>query len=184
MSQSSQTLDLKALIREIPDYPRPGVSFKDITTVMKHPGALRYIVSTMADHFRGHRVEMVVGVESRGFILGTPLAYELGTGFVLIRKPGKLPAERIRVDYQLEYGTDALEIHKDAIQPGQRVLLVDDLLATGGTISAAARLVQQLQGVIVGFAFLIELSFLGGRRQLDAFGLPPQDILTLVSYEA
>lgn len=151
---------------------------------MKHPGALRYIVRSMADHFRGHGVEMVVGVESRGFILGAPLAYELGTGFVLIRKPGKLPADRIRVEYELEYGTDALEIHKDAIRPGQRVLLVDDLLATGGTISAAARLVQQLEGVIVGFVFLIELAFLNGRRRLDAFGIPPEDILTLVRYDA
>ena len=152
--------------------------------MMQHPGALRHIVRSMADHFRGHGVEMVVGVESRGFILGAPLAYELGTGFVLIRKPGKLPAERIRVDYELEYGTDALEIHKDAIRPGQRVLLVDDLLATGGTISAAGRLVQQLEGVIVGFAFLIELAFLNGRRRLDAFGIPPEDILTLVRYDS
>jgi len=184
VSQASRTLDLKALIREIPDFPRPGVNFKDITTAMKHPEALRYIVQSMADHFRDRGVEMVVGVESRGFIFGAPLAYELGTGFVLVRKPGKLPAERIRVDYQLEYGMDALEIHRDALRPGQRVLLVDDLLATGGTISAAARLVQELQGRIVGFAFLIELAFLRGRERLAQFGIGPQDVLALVRYEA
>lgn len=177
-------MDLKALIREIPDFPRPGISFKDITTAMKEPDALAYIIRSMAEPFRNRGLEMVVGVESRGFILGAPLAYELGTGFVLVRKPGKLPAEKIRVSYELEYGTDALEIHKDAIRPGQRVLLVDDLLATGGTISAAARLVQQLEGVIVGFSFLIELAFLGGRRRLEAFQIPPEAVFALVRYDA
>jgi len=177
-------MDLKALIREIPDFPRPGVSFKDITTVMRDPAALAYIIRSMARRFRDEGVEMVVGVESRGFALGSPLAYELGAGFVLIRKPGKLPAEKIRVEYELEYGTDALEIHKDALAPGQRVLLVDDLLATGGTMGAAARLVQQLGAQIVGFAFLIELAYLGGRQRLEAMGFESDRILALVRYDS
>lgn len=177
-------MDLKALIREIPDFPRPGVNFKDITTVMKDADALAYIIRTIGRRFRDERVEMVVGVESRGFALGAPLAYELGAGFVLIRKPGKLPAEKIRVEYELEYGRDALEIHKDALRARQRVLLVDDLLATGGTMGAAARLVQQLEAQIVGFAFLIELAFLGGRRRLESLGFDSDRILALVRYDA
>lgn len=177
-------MDLKALIREIPDFPRPGVSFKDITTVMKNPQALAYIIRSMAERFRGDGVEMVVGVESRGFALGAPLAYELGAGFVLIRKPGKLPAEKIRVEYELEYGVDALEIHKDALRPGQRVLMVDDLLATGGTMGAAARLVQELGAQIVGFAFLIELAYLGGRQRLESLGFSSDRILALVRYDS
>ncbi|MEW6045169.1 MAG: adenine phosphoribosyltransferase [Bacillota bacterium] len=177
-------MDLKALIREIPDFPRPGVNFKDITTVMKDADALGYIIRTIGRRFRDERVEMVVGVESRGFALGAPLAYELGAGFVLIRKPGKLPAEKIRVEYELEYGRDALEIHKDALRARQRVLLVDDLLATGGTMGAAARLVQQLEAQIVGFAFLIELAFLGGRKRLESLGFDSDRILALVRYDA
>lgn len=145
--------------------------------MLKDPEALRYTVRTLADYYRGRRIEMVVGVESRGFLFGAPLAYELGAGFALVRKPGKLPAETVRVDYQLEYGTDALEIHKDAINPGQRVLVVDDLLATGGTIGAAARLVETLRGEIVGLAFVIELAFLGGRQKLSKY-----DIFSLVTY--
>lgn len=132
----------------------------------------------MADYYRDKRIEMVVGVESRGFLFGAPLAYELEAGFALVRKPGKLPAETVRVDYQLEYGTDALEIHKDAINPGQRVLVVDDLLATGGTIGAAAKLVEMLRGEIVGLAFVIELAFLGGRQKLSKY-----DIFSLVTYK-
>ncbi|NLG68045.1 MAG: adenine phosphoribosyltransferase [Firmicutes bacterium] len=177
-------MDLKALIREIPDFPRPGVSFKDITTVMRDPAALAYIIRSMARRFRDERIEMVVGVEARGFALGSPLAYELGAGFVLIRKPGKLPADKIRVEYELEYGMDALEIHKDALAPGQRVLMVDDLLATGGTMGAAARLVQQLGAQIVGFAFLIELAYLGGRQRLEAMGFDSDRILALVRYDS
>ncbi|MFO7318274.1 MAG: adenine phosphoribosyltransferase [Limnochordia bacterium] len=161
--------DLKALIREIPDFPKPGIGFKDITTVLKDAGAFRQTVQLMADPFRDDKVDAVVGVESRGFILGAPIAYELGCGFVLVRKAGKLPSDTISTTYQLEYGTDTLEIHTDAISPGQRVLIVDDLLATGGTISAAADLVRKLSGEIVGFSFFVELKFLKGRERLKGY---------------
>lgn len=171
-------MDLRRLIREIPDFPQPGVSFKDITTVLKDPEALRYVVQEMARRFRDKGIDVIVGVESRGFIFGAPLAYELGLGFVLVRKPGKLPAEKLRIEYDLEYGKDALEIHRDAIQPGQRVLLIDDLLATGGTISAAAQLVTELGGEVAGYAFLIELAFLKGRSKLGN-----KEIASLVVYE-
>lgn len=171
-------MDLKRMIRVIPDFPQPGISFKDITTVLKDPQGLRQTVQAMADHFRDRGVDLIVGVESRGFLIGAPLAYELGTGFVLVRKPGKLPAATLRVEYEKEYGTDALEIHKDAVEPGQRVLLVDDLLATGGTIAAAAQLVEQLGGEIIGFAFMIELGGLQGRARLG-----DREIFTLVRYD-
>lgn len=171
-------MDLKRMIRVIPDFPQPGISFKDITTVLKDPQGLRQTVQAMADHFRDRGVDLIVGVESRGFLIGAPLAYELGTGFVLVRKPGKLPAATLRVEYEKEYGTDALEIHKDAVEPGQRVLLVDDLLATGGTIAAAAQLVEQLGGEIIGFAFMIELGGLQGRAKLG-----DREIFTLVRYD-
>ncbi|MFS8533739.1 MAG: adenine phosphoribosyltransferase [Limnochordales bacterium] len=174
-------MDLRSLIREVPDFPKPGVNFKDITPLLTNGEALRYAVQRMADHYRDRKPELVVGVESRGFTVGAPLAYELGVGFVLIRKSNKLPAEKIRVEYELEYGKDALEIHVDAIRPGQRVLIVDDLLATGGTMEAAARLVEQLKGQIVGFAFLIELAFLKGRERLRKLG--NYEILSLVTYE-
>lgn len=170
---------LKAKIREVPDFPTPGVSFKDITTLLKDPQAFHYAVATLADRYRSARPEVVVGIESRGFLLGAPIAYELGCGIVVVRKPGKLPAERVRVDYQLEYGQDALEVHKDAILPGQRVLLVDDLLATGGTSWAAAELVRKLGGEILGFAFLIELAYLSGRRRLEGFRVE-----ALITYES
>lgn len=172
-------MDLRALVREIPDFPQPGISFKDITPVLKNGEALRYVVRTMASHFADRSVDLIVGVESRGFLIGAPLAYEMGIGFVLVRKPGKLPGPVIRVEYALEYGKDALEIHRDAIAPGQKVLVVDDLLATGGTVGAAAELVEKLGGEIVGFGFLIELAFLGGRRRLG-----DRDVLSLVRYEA
>ncbi len=171
-------MDLKQLIRQVPDFPKKGINFIDVTTVLQDPQALRYVVQQMAGYFRGKSIDVIVGIESRGFIFGAPLAYELGLGFVVVRKPGKLPAEKVRVEYQLEYGTDALEMHRDAIRPGMRVLLVDDLLATGGTIAAAARLVEQLGGVVAGFAFLVELEFLHGRQKLG-----DQDILALVKYE-
>jgi len=167
------------MIREVLDFPKEGVSFKDITTVIRDGQALRYCIRTMADYFRPKKPEIVVGVESRGFLLGAPLAYELGVGFVLVRKPGKLPAATERIQYQLEYGTDALEIHRDSFSPGTRVLMVDDLLATGGTIKAAAELVERLQGEIVGFSFLIELLYLGGRKKLEGY-----DVLSLVQYES
>lgn len=171
-------MDVKSLIRVIPDFPQPGVSFKDITTLLKDGPALRETVKSMADVFRNEKIDVVVGIESRGFIFGSPIAYELGVGFVVVRKPGKLPADNYRVDYTLEYGTDSLEMHKDAIQPGQRVLIVDDLLATGGTIAAAAELVSRAGGAIVGYSFLIELAFLNGRSKL-----PGQNIHSMVIYD-
>lgn len=171
-------MELKALIREIADFPKPGISFKDITTVLKDGAAFREVVRRMAEPFREKGCDLVVGVESRGFILGAPIAYELGAGFVIVRKPGKLPAEVLATSYELEYGVDSLEIHKDSIAPGERVLIVDDLLATGGTISAAARLVEELQGEIAGFSFFIELGFLAGRRRLEGY-----DVHALVTYD-
>lgn len=171
-------MDIKSLIRVIPDFPQPGVSFKDITTLLKDGTALRETVKGMADVFRNEKVDVVVGVESRGFIFGSPIAYELGVGFVVVRKPGKLPADKYRVDYALEYGTDSLEMHKDAIQAGQRVLIVDDLLATGGTIAAAGDMVRRAGGTIVGYSFLIELAFLNGRAKL-----PGGNIHSMVIYQ-
>lgn len=172
-------MDLKSKIRVIPDFPEPGISFKDITTLLQDGPALREAVRMMADAFRDDRVDVVVGVESRGFIFGSPIAYELGVGFVIVRKPGKLPSDTYRVEYALEYGTDALEMHKDAIKPGQRVLIVDDLLATGGTIAAAADLVRRAGGEIVGYSFLIELAYLNGRERLKG-----ERIHALVRYDA
>jgi len=172
-------MDLKALIREIPDFPKPGINFKDITTLLKNGPALQYAIDQMAEHFKDARPDLVVGAESRGFILGVPLAYKLGCGFILVRKPGKLPAAVEKVTYELEYGQDSLEIHRDAIEPGQRVLIVDDLLATGGTISATAELVTKLGGKIVGFSFLIELDALGGRKRLEG-----HEVFSLIHYAA
>ncbi len=171
-------MDLRALIREVPDFPKPGISFKDITTLLKDERAFRYVIDTFDTHFRPAKPDVIVGAESRGFIFGAPLAYKLGVGFVLVRKPGKLPAVKESITYDLEYGQDTLEIHRDAIQPGQRVLIVDDLLATGGTISATAELVKRLGGVIAGFAFIIELDALKGRERLQGY-----DVLSLVHYE-
>jgi adenine phosphoribosyltransferase len=171
-------MDLKALIREVPDFPKPGISFKDITTLLKDGNALRVVIDEFAAHFQSAKPDLIVGAESRGFILGAPLAYKLGCGFVLVRKPGKLPAKTTKVTYDLEYGQDALEIHLDAIEPGKRVLIVDDLLATGGTISASAELVRKLGGNIVGFAFVIELDTLKGRDKLVGY-----DVLSLVHYD-
>ncbi len=171
-------MDLRSLIREVPDFPKPGISFKDITTLLKNGDALRYVTDQFAAHFQSTAPDLVVGAESRGFIFGAPLAYKLGTGFVLVRKPGKLPAATEKVTYDLEYGQDSLEIHKDAIKPGQKVLIIDDLLATGGTICATAELVKRLGGKIVGFAFIIELDFLKGRDKLAGY-----DVLSLVHYD-
>lgn len=172
-------MDLKSLIREVPDFPKPGISFKDITTLLKNGEALRHVTDQFAAHFQSANPDVVVGAESRGFLFGAPLAYKLGTGFVLVRKPGKLPAATEKVSYDLEYGQDSLEIHADAIKPGQKVLIVDDLLATGGTISATAELVKRLGGEIVGFAFIIELDFLKGRDKLAGY-----DVLSLVHYDS
>jgi adenine phosphoribosyltransferase len=158
---------LRATIREIPDFPKPGILFYDITTVLKDPAAYKEAIDLMLEPYRDERVDIVVGMESRGFIFSAPMAYQLGTGFVPVRKLGKLPAETITVEYALEYGSNTLEIHRDAIQPGQQVLIVDDLLATGGTVRGTIDLVERLKGEVVGLAFLVELDFLKGRERLQ-----------------
>jgi len=162
-------MDLAALVRDIPDFPIEGILFKDITTLLRDPRAFQEAVDTLAAHFTGQNVEQIVAIESRGFIIGAPLAYKLRAGFVPVRKPGKLPAKTISVEYSLEYGTNTLEIHADAITPGQKVLVVDDLLATGGSAKAAIELVERLGGVVVGVAFMIELEFLQGLQKLDGY---------------
>src|SRR6058998_1725972 len=161
--------ELKAKIRDIKDFPTEGILFKDITTLLKDPKAFKYVLDQLATAYIQSRVEVVVAIESRGFIFGGALAHELGAGFVPVRKLGKLPAKTIEVEYELEYGRDALAVHEDAVKPGQRVLAVDDLLATGGTMAATLRLIEQLGGHIVGVAFLIELAFLHGRDKLKSF---------------
>lgn len=158
--------ELKGKIRDIKDFPTDGILFKDITTLLKDGPAFRYVIDTFVERYRAERVEVVVGVESRGFIMGGAIAHQLGAGFVPVRKPGKLPGKAIEVEYELEYGRDALAVHEDAIKPGQRVLAVDDLLATGGTMRATLRLIRQLGGEVVGVAFMIELAFLHGRDKL------------------
>ena len=163
--------DLKAKIRDIKDFPTEGILFKDITTLLKDGPAWRYAVDSLASRYQGERVDVVVGVESRGFIFGGAIAHQLRAGFVPVRKLGKLPAKTIEVEYELEYGRDTLAMHEDAIEPGQRVLAVDDLLATGGTMAATLRLVEQLGGQVVGVAFMIELAFLKGREKLKNYPL-------------
>jgi adenine phosphoribosyltransferase len=159
-------IDLKSTIRDVVDFPQKGIVFKDITTLLKDREAFKEAAELLAEPFREERVDGVVGIESRGFILGGLLAYLLNTGFVPVRKLGKLPAETLKEEYALEYGTNTVEIHKDAVSPGQRILVVDDLLATGGTAAAAVKLVQRLGGEVMGLAFLIELDFLSGRNLL------------------
>lgn len=163
--------DLKQLIREVPDFPKPGILFYDITTLLKDPIGLHRAVDALANHYVGRKVDRVVGVEARGFIFAPMVAYRLNAGFVPVRKPRKLPAEVARAAYNLEYGDDMLEIHRDAIAQGQDVLIVDDLLATGGTASAVARLVESLGGQVAGLGFLIELNFLKGREKLAGYDL-------------
>src|SRR5258706_2209171 len=158
---------LKKLIREVPDWPKKGILFYDITTLLKDAAGLRELVDRIADNYTSQPVDLVLGVEARGFIFAPAVAYHLKAGFVPVRKPGKLPAETTRVTYDLEYGTDTLEIHKDAIKPGQRVLIVDDLLATGGTAAACVQLIRTLGGQVVGAAFAVELLFLPGRKKLE-----------------
>jgi adenine phosphoribosyltransferase len=159
--------DLRAKIREIPDFPKPGILFYDITTLLKDPASFREAIDLMVEPYKDERVDIVVGMESRGFIFSAPLAYLLEAGLVPVRKLGKLPAETITVEYALEYGSNTLEIHRDSIQAGQRVLIVDDLLATGGTVRGTIELVERLKGVVVGLAFLVELDFLKGRERLE-----------------
>ncbi|MEA2277511.1 MAG: adenine phosphoribosyltransferase [Solirubrobacteraceae bacterium] len=171
--------ELRALVRDIPDFPRPGIVFKDITPVLASPSGLEAAVTGLADLARDRSVDVVIGAEARGFLLGPGLARELGAGFVLARKPGKLPHDTVRAEYLLEYGTDALEVHSDAVAEGSRVLVHDDLLATGGTAKALCELVEQLGGSVVGCVFLIELAFLPGRERLAGY-----DVQALVRYDA
>lgn len=170
--------NLKALIREVPDFPKPGILFYDITTLLKDPLGLRGVIDGLKDHYKDAGVDLVIGIEARGFIFAPALAYALGAGFVPVRKPKKLPGERVSVTYDLEYGTDTLEVHTDAINHGHRVLIVDDLLATGGTACATARLVEQSGGKVAGFGFVVELTFLHGRKKLDGY-----DIFSLMQYD-
>lgn len=169
---------LKSLIRTIPDFPHKGIEFRDLTTLFLDGAGFKETIMRMADQHRGLNVDVIVGIESRGFIMGAPLAVELGTGFVPVRKPGKLPGATIGVEYDLEYGSDRLEIHNDAIAPGARVLMVDDLLATGGTMSAACALVEKIGGQVVGCSFVVELVDLRGRERLQRF-----PIYRLVDFE-
>jgi adenine phosphoribosyltransferase len=160
------TIDLKQMIRSVPDFPKPGINFFDITTLLKEPLGLKATIEALSEPYIDARIDTVVGIESRGFILGSAVAHRIGAGFVPVRKPGKLPAKAIKEVYELEYGKDAVEIHADAIDKGQRVLIVDDVLATGGTAAATTRLVKHLGGELHGLAFLIELTFLDGKTKL------------------
>jgi len=170
--------DLKTLIREVPDFPKPGVLFYDITTLLKDKDGLRGSIDGLKQHYEGRPVDIVLGIEARGFIFAPALAYALHAGFVPVRKPKKLPSATLSVTYDLEYGTDTLEMHKDAVLSGQRVLIVDDLLATGGTAAAAARMVRDAGATVTGIAVAIELTFLKGRRRLDGY-----DVFSLLQYD-
>ena len=171
--------DLKQLIREVPDFPKPGINFYDITTLLKHPEGFRRTIDALVAQFEGDKVDTVVGIEARGFIFAPAMAYRLGTGFVPARKPGKLPSQCASVSYDLEYGQDALQIHSDAVGAGHRVLIADDLLATGGTAAAVVKLVEQLGGEVVGLTFVVELEFLPGRRRLEGY-----DVRSLIKYQS
>src|ERR1700688_1334737 len=168
---------LKALIREVPDFPKPGINFYDITTLLKDPAGLKGVIDSLAIRYRSSPVDVVLGIEARSFIIAPAVAYALGYGFIPVRKETKLPAERERIEYALEYGTDVLEIHKDAITPGQNVLIIDDVLATGGTASAGGRLVEKLGRKGSGLGFILELDFLKGREKLPAY-----DVFSLIHY--
>lgn len=170
--------DLKRLIRQVPDFPKPGILFYDITTLLKDRQGLRTVIDALRDHYKNAGVDAVLGIEARGFIFAPALAYALGVGFIPVRKPRKLPAATERIEYSLEYGTDALEVHKDAIEPGQNILIVDDVLATGGTAAAVCRLVEKLGGRVAGIGFVVELDFLHGRDKL-----PGYDVFSLVHYD-
>jgi adenine phosphoribosyltransferase len=169
---------LKTLIRTVPDFPKPGILFYDITTVLKDKAGFATLIDAFAQYYIGKEIDLVLGIEARGFIFGPALAYRLNAGFVPVRKPKKLPAKTASISYALEYGTDTLEIHEDAVKPGQRVIICDDLLATGGTASATAKLVQTLGGTVEGAAFAVELTFLGGRQKLNGL-----DVFSLIQYD-
>lgn len=171
-------MDLKEKIRVIENFPKEGISFKDVTTLLEDGEALKNTIDTIVSYLKDKNIDVVVGPEARGFLFGSPVAYALGVGFVPVRKPGKLPFDTIGVNYELEYGSDELEIHKNAIRPGQRVAIVDDLLATGGTIGAVAKLIEQVGGVVASIDFVIELTGLNGRDKLENY-----DIMSLVKYE-
>ena len=170
--------NLKQLIREVPGFPKPGILFYDIPTLLKNPAGFRGIIDGLKDHYSGAKVDVVIGIEARGFIFAPALAYALASGFVPVRKPKKLPSESVSVTYDLEYGTDTLEMHKDALDEGKRVLIVDDLLATGGTAAATARMVTALGGEVVGIGFVVELTFLHGRQKLAGY-----DVFSLLQYD-
>lgn len=171
-------MDLKQYIRDIPDFPKPGIIFKDITPILKEPKAFLYVIDELAKELEGRKVDAIAAVESRGFIFGAPLSLRLNLPFVPLRKPGKLPAETVGVEYALEYGTNRIEIHKDALKKGERVVVIDDLLATGGTAVAACELVNKLGAQVENVLFVIELSFLGGRKKLKSF-----DVSALLSFD-
>ncbi len=171
--------ELRKLIREVPNFPKEGINFYDITTLLKDASGLEQAIDAMTEQCRGLDIDTIIGIESRGFILGAPLAYQLGTGFIPVRKPKKLPAETVSVSYDLEYGQDALEMHKDAIGEGHKVLIVDDLLATGGTARAVADLVESVGGKVAGIHVLVELTFLGGREKLSGY-----DVKALMTYDS
>jgi len=170
--------ELKKLIREVPDYPKPGILFYDVTTLLKDKQGFHTMIDKLCSHYDGHTVDLVAGIEARGFIFAPALAYRLGAGFVPVRKPNKLPSKTASISYALEYGADTLEIHEDAVKPGNRVIICDDLLATGGTAAATAKLIQQLGGVVEGAAFAVELTFLGGRKKLNGL-----DVFSLIQYD-
>jgi len=171
-------MNLKSHIRNVKDFPKPGIMFRDITTLLKNPEAYNYTLEQLLDFAKDKKINKVVGIESRGFIFGSVLALKLNCGFIPVRKPGKLPAEKVSISYSLEYGEDRLEMHKDAIEPGDKVLVHDDLLATGGTMNAVCQLIEQLGGEIVQVSFIVELSFLHGRDKLK-----PYDVRSIVNYE-
>lgn len=175
--EEAAQLDFKLYVRTIEDFPKPGISFKDITTLLNNKEAFHAAIETIARHFEGKQIDIVTGPEARGYIFASALAYRLGAGFVPVRKPGKLPHKTKRISYALEYGEDALEVHEDAFQAGQRVLVVDDLLATGGTIRATIDLVESFDVKVEGVGFMIELAFLNGRKRLEGY-----DIISLIQY--
>jgi adenine phosphoribosyltransferase len=177
--ETSDVQSLKGLIREIPDFPKPGILFYDITTLLKNADGLRSVIDQITDHFRDKKVDTVVGIEARGFIFGPAIAYHLGAGFVPVRKPKKLPSEVESYSYDLEYGKDTLEIHRDAVGKGHNVIIADDLLATGGTAEAVVKLVERLGGNVAGLSFVIELEFLKGRERLAGY-----DVFSLLKYQS